>query len=261
MRRIAAVVVLVMVASRPGRAQFVVHDSAVTLRNSVTATIKEYLLATQREQHERLRRMAGRLSELTDLRKYAPPDPPEWRPATPNGLPITQALNLAMYSGDPGGIAYLQAVQSVASAQPALRNLPWSAQRAMTSALATVDLADATIIAAIDGVGQLRATGRAYEERAVDALETDVVDASSTQSATAVLDKVAGAVLIGARQRQARIRLLAHVAEQLLVDSKRTRDTEATSVNMQLVTWRDAGEANRALVEGTGDALRAWRQP
>jgi hypothetical protein len=131
----------------------------------------------------------------------------------------------------------------------------------MTSALATVDLADATIIAAIDGVGQLRATGRAYEERAVDALETDVIDASNTQSATAVLDKVAGAVLIGARQRQARIRLLAHVAEQLFVDSKRTRDTEATSVNMQLVTWRDAGEANRALVEGTGDALRAWRQP
>lgn len=261
MRRILAVVALVIVASRPGRAQFVVHDAAVTTQNSVTATVKEYLLATQRELYERLRRMADRLSALTDLRKYAPAEPPEWRVPAPNGLPGTQAFNLAMYGGDPEGTAYLEAIQSVASAQPALRSLPSSAQRAVTSALATVDLADATIIAAINDVGQLRATGRTYEQRAIDSVEASVIDPSDAQSATALLDKSAGAVLIGARQRQARIQLLAHIAEQLLVDSKRTRDTETTAVNMQLATWRDAGDANDSLVEGAGDALIAWRQP
>ena len=81
------------------------------------------------------------------------------------------------------------------------------------------------------------------------------------QSATAVLDKISGAVLIGARQRQARIQLLAGVVEQLLVDSKRARDTEAAAMNMQLVAWRDRAAVDAAFVAGSGDALRTWRQP
>ena len=32
-------------------------------------------------------------------------------------------------------------------------------------------------------------------------------------------------------------------------------------MNMQLVTWRDSRAVNDALVRGTGDALRTWRQP
>ena len=81
------------------------------------------------------------------------------------------------------------------------------------------------------------------------------------QSTTAVLDKISGAALIAARQRQARIQLLSGVVEQLLVDSKRARDTEAAAMNMQLVTWRDRAAANTAFVAGASDALRTWRQP
>ena len=92
-------------------------------------------------------------------------------------------------------------------------------------------------------------------------LEAHVVDPSNEQSATAVLDKIGGAVLIGARQRQARLQMLTGVVEQLLIDSKRNRDSEAASINMQLVTWRDARHANHAFGAGTGDALRTWRQP
>jgi len=76
-----------------------------------------------------------------------------------------------------------------------------------------------------------------------------------------VLDKISGAVLIGARQRQARTQLLAGIVEQLLVDSKRARDTETASMNMQLTTWRDGRAVNRAFVAGSGDALCNWRQP
>ena len=76
-----------------------------------------------------------------------------------------------------------------------------------------------------------------------------------------MLDKISGAVLIGARQRQARSQLLAAFVEQLLVDSKRDRDADAAAMNMQLVTWRDRRAANEAFVAGTGDALRTWRQP
>ena len=79
--------------------------------------------------------------------------------------------------------------------------------------------------------------------------------------ATAVLDKMSGAVLIAARQRQARAQLLAGIVEQLLVESKRARDTEAAAMNMQLVTWRDGRAANEAFVSGTASALNTWRQP
>ena len=52
-----------------------------------------------------------------------------------------------------------------------------------------------------------------------------------------------------------------HLLAMLLVDSKRARDTEASTMNMQLVTWRDGRAANTAFASGAGDALRTWRQP
>ena len=78
---------------------------------------------------------------------------------------------------------------------------------------------------------------------------------------TTVLDKVAAGELLGRRQDMAANQLLSHALEQLLSRSKRMRDTEASAINMQLVTWRDGAGVNAAFVEGTGDALRRWRQP
>jgi hypothetical protein len=78
---------------------------------------------------------------------------------------------------------------------------------------------------------------------------------------TAVLDKISAGELIARRQDMAGNQLLSHALEQLLARSKRERDTEAATINMQLVTWRDARVANEAFAAGTGDALRTWRQP
>jgi hypothetical protein len=136
-----------------------------------------------------------------------------------------------------------------------------AARRGFESRLATVNLTDAAVIAATHDTGQLRLNGRRRELQAIDALERHVVDPSNEQSATAVLDKISGASLIGARQRQARIQLLTGVLEQLLVDSKRARDTEAATLGMQLTIWREGRGANEAFMAGTGDALRTWRQP
>jgi hypothetical protein len=261
MFRTIAIVALVLAISQPVAAQWVVYDAAVTTRNSVTATVKELLIALQREQHDRLRRMAARLSAVTDLSKYAPRNPPEWRAATPNGLRASQAYNLALYAGAGATGAYTAVTQAIELAGPALDVLPAPARRAVAAALATVDTADAIAIAASRDLGQLRALGRAEEQQAIDALAAAVVDSSPVQSATAVLEKTAGASIIAARQRQARMRLLTHVVEQLIVDSKRARDTESAAVNMQLATWRSAGAANHALVHGAAQALTTWRQP
>ncbi len=109
-------------------------------------------------------------------------------------------------------------------------------------------------------LAHVRLNGR-RELRAIEALDHDVTNGTLEQSTTAVLDKISGASLIGARQRQARVQLLSGMVEQLLIEGKRARDTEAAALNMQLVAWRDRQAANAAFVAGAGDALRTWRQP
>lgn len=162
----------------------------------------------------------------------------------------------ALRSGDAVGGAYVDIVQPVLAS-----DRDSNQRRALAARLATIDVADAANAASTDTVGRARANGADDELRAIATLERSVTDPSNAQSATAVLDKIGGAVLIGARQRQARVRLLTGVLEQLLVDSKRARDTDTSAINMQLVTLRDASAVNRAFAGGTGDALRSWRQP
>ena len=242
-------------------AQLAVHDPAVTARNTITAIVKEYILNTQREQHAQLRRMAQRLSLFTNLRKYAPAGPASvahpWR-----RLPVLAGLQRRPDLRRSDGFRVSGSEPPCRGrARPSRSTQPGRSPSHDTTRLATLNLADATAIAATHDTGQLRFNGRKHELPAIDALEAHVIDPSNEQSATAVLDKISGAVLIGARQRQARGQLLAGVVEQLLVDSKRTRDADAAAMNMQLVTWRDGRAANHAFVAGTGDALRTWRQP
>lgn len=170
----------------------------MTWRNTLTAIAKEYLLQVQREQHSKLRRMAQRLSLFTDLRKDVLDDPPRWRTHGSDRFIFTAPSNDALIFGDPTGAAYTNVVEPLDVAAARLQQLPAAAQRALRSRLATVDLTDAAVIAATHDTGQLRFSGRKKELPAIDALEAHVVDPSNEQSATAVLDKIGGAVLIGA---------------------------------------------------------------
>jgi hypothetical protein len=251
---------LICLAASSVSAQLVVSDPAVTARNAITAMVKEYLLNVQREQHSELRRMATRLSMHTNLNKYALPDPPRWRTHGGDYL-FAGPYNDALIFGDAGGAAYVELTHRLLSAAQGLSRLPADARRSLLARLATIEVTDAAAIAATHDSGQLRLNGRRRELQAIDALETDVIDPSNEQSATAVLDKISGAVLIGARQRQARAQLLAGIVEQLLIEGKRARDSEAAAMNMRLVTWRDGRAANEAFVAGSADALSTWRQP
>ena len=260
MRRLPLVVLLVALAVHPASAQWTVYDAANTARNSISAVYQQYLLETERLQHEKLWAMARRLSAFANLRRFALLDVPRWRTHGGDFL-YANGFNDALIFGDPRGSAYLAVSHPVLNARAALGRLTPTAQRALASRLATVELADAVAMSAINDTGALRLNGRRQELQAIDALESQVIDASLEQSATAVLDKISASVLLGTRQRQARSQLLAAFVEQLLVDSKRERDVDTTAMNMQLVTWRDSRAANSAFVAGTGDALRSWRQP
>jgi hypothetical protein len=260
MRRLLITAILVLAASTTAWAQWVITDPAVTARNAITATLKDYILNVQSEQHRKLRRMARRLSMHTNLDKYALPEPPRWRTHGGDYL-FAGPYNDALIFGDSAGAAYVELTHQLLSAAEGLARLPADARRALLARLATIELTDAATIAATHDVGQLRFNGRKKELPAIDALEAHVIDPSNEQSATAVLDKISGAVLIAARQRQARAQLLAGIVEQLLVESKRARDSEAASMNMQLLTWRDGRVANEVFVAGSADALSTWRQP
>jgi hypothetical protein len=252
--------VLITAIASPVSAQLVVYDAATTARNTITAAVKEYLFDTERQQHMKLREMARRLSALTNLRKYVMEEVPRWR--THGGdFFYAQPYNDALIFGDFSGSAFTELSQRLLADTELLARLDPQARRLLQARLATVNLTDAAAIAATHGSGQLRFLGRKNELQAIDALEGDVSDPSSEQSTAAVLDKISGASLIGARQRQARIQLLVGMVEQLLVDSKRARDTDTAALAMQMVTWRDGRAAGRAFVAGSGDSLRTWRQP
>jgi hypothetical protein len=257
MRRLCLTLGIVVLVSCPLAAQVVVTDPAVTLRNTITAILHQYVVETEQAQHRQLRRWARRLSQFTDLRKYALADPPRWRThdfENPDVFLFARAYHAALNYGDAQGDAYLTAATGVlAQVDPAVR-------RGLVARLASIEATDAATIAATDQTGRSRFNGR-RELAAITALETDVLDPSGEQSATAVLDKISGAMTVGARQRQTRTQLLASVLEQFVVESKRARDTDAVAMNLQLVTWRDGRAANAAFVAGTGDALRTWRQP
>ena len=169
----------------------------------------------------------------------------------------------ALNAGDNRGLGYEAVTNTRVTPGTELSGLAATApagHRAIRSALATLDLADATIIAGTNQTGQIRGSRR-VELNAIGALEADVVDPSSTQSATAVIEKLAAAGLIRARQQETRMQLMTAVVEELLVDNKRERDTEAAAMNMQIRRLEDGRATAAALVAGAADDLRTWRQP
>ncbi|MGE3960042.1 MAG: hypothetical protein AB7H96_25255 [Vicinamibacterales bacterium] len=183
-------------AARPASAQFAVFDAATTARNRTTAALKELLYRLQIQEHDKLLLMARRLSALTSLRRFALTDVPRWRVHGSVDFPFVQSYLDTLNFGDRSGAAYLALVERLAQS-PRLGRLSPAARRSVVSRLATIDLADAVVIAGSNGTGQLRNAGRRLEIDAIDALERDVIDPSIEQSTTAVLDKISGAALIG----------------------------------------------------------------
>ena len=244
-------------------AQIVVFDPAITIRNTTTAIVKELLANLQELQRRQIRRMSRRLSLFTDLQKYKLPEPPRWRIHIfndPEAVLFAGDYNAALNYGDASGNAFRSVTVPVISARGLFGEEDPTAVREFAARLATINVADATLISATNDTGHVRFNGR-REQVAIDQLDFDALDPSDEQSTTAVAEKLSGAAVIAARQRQARAQLLVGIVEQLLVDSKRSRDTEASLMNMQLTTWRIARPANTAFGAGMGDALRTWRQP
>jgi hypothetical protein len=246
----------VVLAASPAHAQFAVFDPANFAQAILIVQRTQRHLDELRAQYQTVRRMAEALGGMARYR--TPPfalighDPARWN----YGRPWIAALN----SGDPTGAAYLAAAMPLERPDAAAR-LSGAARRAFERQYAGVEIADSVAMMGGHQVGVMRGY---YDDlqRAIQALESDVLSpTASYHDMTAILDKIAAGELIGRRQDMASNQLLSHVLEQLLARSKQLRDSQAVTLNMQIVTWRDADAANRAFREGIGDALRTWRQP
>jgi len=160
-----------------------------------------------------------------------------------------------------GGAAYLSTTLPLLRPTSLPTNLSAAARQAMERQYATIEITDSVAMMG----GHQVALARGYHGRlqnAVQSLESDVLNGLTRyHEMTAVLDKISAGELLARRQDMLSNQLLSHALEQMLARGKRLRDTEAVTINMQLVTWRDARAANDAFAAGTGDALRTWRQP
>ena len=248
-------------------AQIAISDPPLIARDAAIAVLKGQILDALTNEAQQIQQMSERLGALTDLNKYAISDggTPTWRIHSVEGdrFLYANSYNAALNYGDRAGSAFDQVARSRVDAGQALATLGEEellADAAIRSELATLDAADSSIIVGTNQTGQLRYNG-GNELSAIVALERDTIDSSSDKSTTAVLDKISGAGLIRARQQQARIQFMAAITEQLLVDNKRTRDTDAAAMNMQLERLRWGAAASASLARGSADALRSWRQP
>lgn len=256
-RRYIAVVVIVGLGVTPAHAQLAVIDPANLTQTVLIAQRAQRHYEELQAQFRTIRRMAQGLGSMQGYRIPAITatrhDVGRWQ----YGRPWLQGLN----SGDPTGSAYWATTLPLERPTSLPAGLSAAARRLLERQYATIEITDSVATMG----GHQVALMRGYHgqlQRAVQDLEGDVLNGLLRyHEMTAILDKVAAAELLGRRQDMAANQLLSHALEQMLARSKRLRDTEAATMNMQLVTWRDARAANDALISGSGDALRTWRQP
>lgn len=256
-RRICLSFVLAMLMTAPAWAQLAVVDPANLVQATLIARRMQQHYEELRAQYLTVLRMAQGLGNMDGYRIPTIPitrhDVGRWE----YGRPWIQALN----SGDATGAAYLSSALPVLRPTVTPARLTASARQALERQYATIEITDSVAMMG----GHQVALARGYHgqlQQAVQALEGDVLNGLLRyHEMTAILDKIAAGELLARRQDMVANQLLSHALEQLLARGKRLRDTEATTMNMQLVTWRDARAANQAFVAGTGDALRTWRQP
>jgi len=257
MVRIFAFVVAAFLIPAPAWAQLAVIDPSNLQQTVLIAQRTQRHLEELEAQFRTILRMSRGLG---DLDRYRTPgimgvshNPQRW----PFAASWLQGLN----SGDPTGSAYGATTVPLNFIESLPRTMSVAAHRTLANQIASVELSDSVAMMAGHQIGAIRQySGRL--QQGVDSLEEDVMNGLARyHELTAILDKVAAGELLGRRQDMAANQLLSHAVEQLLARGKRLRDAEAATMNMQLTTWRDAQRANDAMVAGTADALRTWRQP
>jgi len=256
MKRMIVGTVLLALVATPVNAQFAVIDPANLAQAILIVQRTQRQYEELRAQYRTIIRMAQGLGRMDS---YRTPPLAMTRHDTGRWTYARQWI-AGLNSGDATGAAYLATALPLAAPTVPPR-VSAAARRAFERQYATAEITDSVAMMGGHQVGLMRVYYTQLQE-AVQALERDVLNSSSSyHELTAILDKVAAGELLGRRQDMATNQLLSHALEQLLARSKRQRDTEASMLNMQIITWRDGEAANKAFRAGAGAALSSWRQP
>jgi len=256
-RRVCLLVLALSLMTLSASAQLVVIDPLELEQTVLIAQRVQQVYDQLRAEYQLIVQMAQGLRNLNGYR--IPPIAITGLETAPfeYGRPWIQGMN----SGDARGTAYLSTAVPLQRPDASLDRVSADARRLFQNQYATVEISDSVAMLGGHQVALIREYHNRLQQ-AVQKLEDDVLNGSSDyHQMTAVLDKISAGELLERRQDMAANQLLSHALEQLLARTKRERDTEATTINMQLTTWRDGRAANNAFVAGTGDALRTWRQP
>jgi hypothetical protein len=269
MRRSLIVAVLCSVCLSATASAYVlpVTDVANWLRNQAIRVQTELHAVLQDEQRRLIRKMSRRITEyIGDVRaRYGihDPDPPRWRThdfesdAYLWGRDYLAALNY----GDASGNAFVGIARPLLERELIPSDVSGEARDALTRAYATLDLADAIAIDDTHQAGLVRYNGRSISN-ATNLFDLDALDEGTTESTTAVLDKLGASAVLELKQKQTRNDLLVAAVELALLENLRRRNTEAVVMNDRLSTNAYYRQYSGSFfTAAAAEAAATWRQP
>jgi hypothetical protein len=246
-------VIILALLSNAVSAQFVVHDPT-----NYAQALARYGQLVQQYRH--FVAQARRLPDVLAARYRVPT--PRWRTHDlGDTYAYARSILTALNRGDSSGTGYASSIDRLTDLTEVLPLLPADLRRRLTNTYATIQLADSVARYAIDQTGRVRDNGGAVLAAVLN-MENDATSFSDDlHTQIAVLNKINGANVLGLRIGEMGNQLQMHVLEQVLVQNKRTRDTEAQLMNARLFQWRYGPAYGRDLFSRSAANLETWRQP
>jgi len=253
MRRILIACAIVLVATLPLRAQFVVHDPL----NYAQALARYAQLI---EQFRFMVKQARRLPVDMASRYKVPAT--RWRHHdTETQYAYARPLLTALNAGDTSGALYGQVTDRLDDLDDLLPTVPSELRRRLQNSYATIQFADSVARMAIHQIGAIRSNGK-NTLLAAENMENDAASPDETlNSQIAVLNKINAASVLELRVSETTNQFLMHTLEQLLVQNKRSRDAQARAMDAQVFQWRYGLPYGRNLFSRTASTMDSWRQP
>jgi hypothetical protein len=156
---------------------------------------------------------------------------------------------------------YLQSTQRLLSYGPALGNIPADQLGRVKTNYATVELTDGANLYSMQTIGDIRSNASEVETAIKDLEDDSLSDDPEMNTEIAVLNKISAANLVTVRNTQDTNKLLVSLAEQQVIQAKRTRDAEAQAINNHIQFMTDGKAAMAAQSAGASAAMLAWRMP
>ena len=257
MRTKALAVCVCLVWARVGSAQIPVTDPAVLARVTLGVLLSQDELRKAKETFDILTKMAGKGPDQT---RYRNPTLPALRHESGRYLYGGQLL-YGLNAGDRVGELLMANSYPLAPSLIAVAKLTPDQRRRAEAQLASIDIADSVGQRALHQVALARGFD-AETAKAIQNLDDDIMNPrTALHYMTAVVDKLSGGALIGRRQQAVSNQLTSHIVEQMLVETKRRRDSEAEVINMELSRILHGHSAARMLTQGMTTDLKTWRLP